>query len=79
VIDWFKARWALSGTKILGIVASAWATLTALLAYLSADPQVQFLLPHKWFVVLSMVNIALGFFTIRRGFVNTANINASNT
>lgn len=73
MIDWIKALYRENGTKILGVVASVWATLTALLAYLSADPQVQFLLPHKWFVALSMVNIALGFFTVRRGFVNSRN------
>lgn len=71
MIDWFKALWAANGTKILGILASGWATLTALLAYLSADSQVQFLLPHKYFVALSMVNIVIGFFTLKRGFTNS--------
>jgi hypothetical protein len=69
-----RELWRQHGTKILGIVTSAWSVVTGLLAYLSADPQVAFLLPHKWFVALAVGNAVLGYFTFQRGRANTKNL-----
>jgi hypothetical protein len=63
--------WAEHGTKILGALTASWASLCGTLAALSASPDVQFLLPHRYFAYLAVGNILLGSLTVRRGFVNS--------
>jgi hypothetical protein len=71
VIAWIKKHWAQNGTKILGTLTAAWATLVGTLAALSSSPDVQFLLPHRYFAYLAVGNIILGSLTVRRGFTNS--------
>lgn len=72
MIQTLKTWYAQHGTKILGVLTSAYASATALLATLSAMPEVQFLLPHKYFAYLAVGNVVLGAFTVKRGFTNSA-------
>ena len=66
-----KTLWKQHGTKLLGSLASVWASATALLALLTADPEVRFLLPPRAFAYLAVGNAVIGFFTLKRGFTNT--------
>jgi uncharacterized membrane protein (DUF4010 family) len=69
LIEFYKSH----GTKILGSLLSATATTQAILAAVTSMPEFTLLVTPKQFATLSVVNVALGVFTIKRGFTNTKN------
>jgi hypothetical protein len=67
-----ETYWELHGTKVLG-------SLTTVLGVVqSALPQLDGIISHKTYVLaqffLAIVTGVLGAFTVRRGFVNSANL-----
>jgi hypothetical protein len=74
-VSWLRAFYAQHGTKLLGALAGAWGTFVAFLAWLSSQPSVAFLLPPRYFAWFALASGAIGFFTIKRGFTNTRNLN----
>ena len=66
-----RAWWAQHGTKILGVLTATWASMCGTLAAISADPDVRFLVPHRYLALLAIGNILFGTLTVRRGFVNS--------
>ncbi|OLB83107.1 MAG: hypothetical protein AUI15_36605 [Actinobacteria bacterium 13_2_20CM_2_66_6] len=64
-------------TKVYGVLQTAWASFTAVLAVIAADPQLSLIVSPKTFAYLSIVNAVLGMLTLKRGFTNTRTLNAS--
>lgn len=75
-MDRLRTLYRLHGTKLLGSAAALVATVSGVLATLTALPQTQVLLTPKQFAIMAMVNAALGVLTIKRGFSNS--MSASN-
>lgn len=68
-----RALWQQHATKLLGALAALNGMATALLAVLSASPDVRFLLPPRQFAYLAITNAIIGVLTVKRGFTNTRN------
>lgn len=73
MIAWLRIAYRNHATKVLGALAALNGMATALLAVLSASPDVRFLLPPRQFAYLAITNAVIGVFTIKRGFTNTRN------
>lgn len=67
--QWYSAH----GTKFLAGLATAFSSLVAYLALISASPDFDLLVTPRQFAVLAMINAALGGGLFKRGFTNSAN------
>ena len=74
VIEATRKLWQRHATKLLGGLAALNATGTAVLAVLSASPDVRFLMPPRQFAYLAITNAVIGVLTIKRGYTNTRNL-----
>lgn len=70
MIAWIRTHWYFSATRIMGHVITWLGLLYALLAELSAEPSVSFLLPPRYFAILGLVIFVLGLIVRKRGKTN---------
>jgi hypothetical protein len=69
----WRQLWRQHGTKVLAGISTAFSSVVAYLALISASPDFDLLVTPRQFAVLAMINAALGGGMFKRGFTNSQN------